>query len=246
MKLAIMQPYIFPYIGYFQLINAADKFVFYDDVTFIKQGWINRNNILLNGKKYLFTIPVKNISSFAAINETYVSDKPFSWGKKLLSTFTQAYNKAPFFNEVFPLIEKVMSGSSNQSISSVAKDSIISVMQYLNMQTEIVESSSIYNNSELKSEERIIDICQKENADTYINAPGGMALYQAKHFEVIKTILSFLEVVLERYHQFENEFVPGLSIIDVLMFNSVEEVRSMLANCRIDSKTASVPLSEGV
>src|SRR6476620_1801279 len=131
MKLAIMQPYVFPYSGYFQLMNAVDKFVFYDDVAFIKQGWINRNNILLDGKKYLFTVPVKNISSFSLINETYVSDKPFNWQKKLLNTFRLAYGKAPFFKKVFPMIEEVINSSCDQSISTVAKNSINIVLQYL-------------------------------------------------------------------------------------------------------------------
>ena len=235
MKLAIMQPYVFPYSGYFQLINAVDKFVFYDDVAFIKQGWINRNNILLNGKKYLFTVPVKNISSFATINATFVSDKPFNWQKKLLNTFRLAYSRAPFFKNVFPIVEEVINGAAEESISIMAKNSIKIVMQYLQMQTMITESSSIYNNTALRLEGRVIDICKRENADTYINARGGMELYVTENFERAGTDLFFIETSLPPYRQFGNEFVPGLSIVDVLMFNSVEEVRKMLEDYKMVS-----------
>ena len=195
----------------------------------------NRNNILLNGKKYLFSIPVKNISSFAAINATFVSDKPFHWKKKILNTFGSAYSRAPFFKNVFPIIEEVINSSSDQSISTVAKNSVKMVMQYLEMQTVIVESSSVYNNNELKSEERVIDICKQEKVSTYINAGGGIDLYRTENFENAGINLFFMEPGLQPYRQFRNEFVPGLSIVDVLMFNPVEEVRRMLENYNLIS-----------
>lgn len=220
MKLAIMQPYLFPYPGYFQLISAADKFVIYDDVSFIKQGWINRNYILLNRSKYLFTIPVQNISSNAHINQTVISDRPFNWEDKLLQTILQAYKKAPFFHEVFPIIESVIRGSSGKAISKVAKESVISVMKYLSVKTALVQSSKGYNNDHLKNEERVIDICLKENAHTYINAIGGIELYKPHHFAENKISLQFLKSKVENYQQFGNEFINGLSIIDALMFNS--------------------------
>ena len=72
MKLAIMQPYLFPYLGYFQLIAAVDKFVFYDDVNFIKNGWINRNRLLISGKVNYITIPLSGASSFLKINQVLV------------------------------------------------------------------------------------------------------------------------------------------------------------------------------
>ncbi|MDR6194877.1 WbqC family protein [Siphonobacter sp. SORGH_AS_0500] len=101
MTLAIMQPYLFPYIGYFQLLNAVDKFVIYDDVAFINRGWINRNSILNNGKAQLFTVPLKEASQNKLIHEISI-DTDQKWRDKLLKTIQQNYKKAPHFAAVFP------------------------------------------------------------------------------------------------------------------------------------------------
>jgi hypothetical protein len=219
-----MQPYLFPYPGYFQLIMAADKFVIYDDVNFIKHGWINRNYILLNGAKHLFTIPIQNISSYSKINETIIADKPFNWENKLLQTLNQAYKKAPFFNEVFPILELVIRGSIGKTISGLASESIVAVMEYLSATTLLVQSSKIYENNHLKNEDRVIDICLKENAKTYVNAIGGIELYNKNRFAENKIRLQFIQSKGLRYKQFGKEFIDGLSIIDCLMFNSPEEI----------------------
>ncbi len=228
MRLAIMQPYIFPYIGYFQLINSVDKFVFYDDVTFIKQGWINRNNILCNGEKKLFTIPVRNISSNSLINETIVSDKPINWDKKFISTIIQSYKKAPYFKQVFPIIEKNINGSINTTISDVSKSSVISVLDYLGITKEITYSSTLYKNASLNAEHRVVDICLKESAKSYHNAIGGKELYEKSFFKSKGIELCFLEPSLLNYSQSVREFISGLSIIDVLMNNSIEDVNILL------------------
>lgn len=222
-----MQPYIFPYLGYFQLIAAVDKFVVYDDIDFIKQGWINRNNILLNGSKYLFTIPVQSISSNTLIHQTLVSDKPLKWDHKLLQTFTQAYKKATYFKDIFPIIENVVTHSSGKSIGVLATESITSVLQYLSIQTDIVQSEGRYNNQHLKNADRVIDICKIENAHTYINAIGGMELYDRDHFTQHCLSLKFLQSTAESYQQYGPDFIANLSIIDVLMFNPAEKIREV-------------------
>lgn len=221
-----MQPYIFPYLGYFQLISAVDKFVVYDDVTFIKQGWVNRNYILLNGAKYLFTFPVKSISSNVLISETIVSKTPFNWQYKLLQTINQAYKKAPFFEDVFPIVELIILESTDKSIANIATESIEAVMKYLSIQTDVQVSSSIYENDHLKRVDRVIDICTKENAITYVNAIGGQELYKKEAFFKPAMNLCFLKSILPTYQQFDNEFINGLSIIDVMMFNSAEKIRN--------------------
>ncbi|MGN6800610.1 MAG: WbqC family protein [Ginsengibacter sp.] len=233
MKLAIMQPYFFPYLGYFQLINAVDKFVIYDDITFIKQGWINRNYILLNGDKHLFTIPLKNISSNALIHETKVAPKPFNWQHKLLQTFQQAYQKAPFFKDVFPLLEIIIAGSTGKSIADIARKSIISVLNYLDIKTVIIASSAVYKNDSLKNTSRVIDICQKEAACVYLNAAGGFGLYNKEEFSSHGIQLKFIQSALQPYNQFQNNFISSLSIIDVLMFNSADRVREMLNDYKL-------------
>ena len=229
MRLAIMQPYIFPYLGYFQLINSVDKFIFYDDVTYIKGGWINRNNILLNGQKYLFTIPLKKISSYKKINEIEVSELPIGWDNKLINTFIQAYSKAPYFNSVFPLIENTLRDCGNLLISDLTKKSILSVLEYLNIEKNIEKSSGIYNNLDLKSQDRILDICKKEKAKVYINPSGGIDLYEKAVFKNNGLELFFINSSVNSYKQFNcNKFVDSLSIIDVLMFNSKIDILKML------------------
>lgn len=231
MKIAIMQPYLFPYIGYFQLISAVDKFVFYDDVNFIRQGWINRNNILVSGKKFLFSVPVKDISSYKRINEVTVSDKPLKWSQKLLQSIKQSYGRRPFFNDVYPMIEKVIGNAvSANSIADVASESVLVVLKYLdlNVKDGIVMSSVNYGNSDLKSHERVVDICKRESSDTYVNAIGGQAIYTQEMFEREGIDLFFLKSSSIEYRQGIDKFCPNLSIIDVLMNCSTDEVHSFL------------------
>jgi hypothetical protein len=228
MRLAIMQPYIFPYLGYFQLIHSVDTFVIYDDVSFIKHGWINRNNILLNGKSHRFSIPLKKLSSFTKISDTIISDIPYNWDIKLLATIMSAYQKAPYFSSIYPLIKGLLSFSSNKSISVIAAGSIYLVAQYLNIKTSFINTSSIFNNNYLKGELRVIDICRKLNASHYINSIGGLDLYSKLDFLEQGIELNFIKSNPISYSQFKNEFVPCLSILDVLMFNSPQEINVML------------------
>lgn len=231
MKLAIMQPYVFPYIGYFQLINAVDLFVFYNDVNFIKKGWINRNRILVNGKDFLFTIPCEEVSQNKLICDTKIVFE----GKernKLLATIQQAYTKAPYFNEVYKIARNVLSGNY-MYIDEMAMASANEVCRYLNIEKEFKESHNQYDNEKLVQADRIIDICLQEKADHYINAEGGMELYSKEQFAKSGIKLKFLKSGLVQYRQFDNEFVPSLSIIDVLMFNSKDDVKQMLYSFKL-------------
>jgi hypothetical protein len=232
MKVAIMQPYLYPYIGYFQLINSVDKFVIYDDVNYIKQGWINRNSILVQNKPLLFTLPLQNPSSFLKINETFVNDKVYTiWVNKFLKTIEQSYKKAPYFAIVYEIINQLFDFcDSKKSISELNYCILCSICEYLGITTELVKSSSIYENSHLKAQERLIDICLLENISTYINPIGGIALYDKTSFKSNGINLFFLKSNPIVYDQSYNEFIPWLSIIDVLMFNSIGEINSMLNN----------------
>ncbi len=230
MKLAIMQPYLFPYIGYYQLINSVEKFVVYDDVNFIKQGWINRNNVLVNGKPSLFTVPLENQSSFTKINETLISDKFYPiWKKKFLRTIEQNYNKAPFFKEVFPMIKSTFDIETN-SLSILALNSLKMVAVYIGITTVFEDTSVVYKNQNLTSQKRVIDICKKENAEVYINPIGGLDLYSKADFLENNITLTFIKSDKIIYKQFNAEFVPYLSIIDVLMFNDKNTIRGFLTN----------------
>jgi hypothetical protein len=229
MKIAVMQPYIFPYIGYFQLINAVDKFVFYDDVNYIKGGWINRNNVLLNGKINLFTLPLKNASSFQSINETQIHTDLYPiWKKKFLRSIEQSYKKAPYFDEIQQLIIQVFNLNC-KNIADLCICSVELVTKYLALNVVFEKSSEKYSSSKgFDKAERLINICQINEANSYINPFGGKELYQKETFKEHNIDLLFIENTITSYPQFNNDFIPALSIIDVLMFNSKEEVKEML------------------
>lgn len=231
MKIAIMQPYLFPYIGYFQLINSVDKFIIYDDVNFIKQGWINRNNILVNGKAFLFSVPIVNISSYSLIYQTEISYK-IEWRNKLLKTIRQSYQRSPYFSDVFYLIEELFT-HKNQLISELALKSIQLVTSYLDIKTEIKETTQNYKNAQFSPQKRVLDICKIEKATNYINVSGGIDLYLKEDFGKENIQLNFIKPNHIEYKQFNNDFIPCLSIIDVMMFNSKEEIQKMLINYQL-------------
>ena len=225
MKLAIMQPYLFPYIGYFQMIYSVDKFVFLDDVNFIKGGWINRNNILINNKITLFTLPLKNASPHKKIFEIEVVDNKFN--EKFLKSITMAYKKAPYFLPAISLIQNILD-KKNTTISNIAKTSIIEISKYLSINTKMELSSTIYQNQQLRGEERIIDICKIESCSDYINLPGGIDIYDTIKFKNNNLNLKFIIPGDIVYPQFGECFHSKLSIIDVLMFNSPKKIKEIL------------------
>jgi hypothetical protein len=222
MSIAIMQPYTFPYIGYFQLIHASDVFVFYDDVNFINRGWINRNRILLNGKDHLFTIPCSDASQNKLINEVALQDDEKAI-QKLLSTFKQAYSKAPYFKDVYSMLEDTLLAGS-KTIAALAIKSVTNICKYLELERTLKISSEEYDNRELKKADRLIDICHREGITHYINAAGGKEIYTKEYFGERGISLNFLNSVKQEYKQFNNPFVPWLSVIDVLMFNTKEDI----------------------
>ena len=225
-RLGIMQPYFLPYIGYFQLINSVDAFVIYDNIQYNKESWINRNRILLNGKEHTFTIPLKEASQNKLINEIEII-RDGKWQGKLLKTIEMSYRKAPFFDFAFPIIEKVVI-SDEPLLSRFILNSMLLVNQYLGIDTPLKESSAIAKDLALKGQDRILDICMKEKASEYINAIGGMELYSKELFSKNTIRLHFIRSKAIEYGQFGAEFVPWLSIIDVMMFNDAGRVKKFL------------------
>ncbi|MFS0919253.1 WbqC family protein [Brevibacillus sp. 179-C 1.1 NHS] len=227
MRVAIMQPYLFPYIGYFQLIHAVDTFVIFDDVNYITRGWINRNYVLLNEKKHLFTLPLNNASQNRLIKETTIS-KEYNNRNKILRLIEQAYKKAPNFNVIFPMISGILLNQEN-NLSKYISNSLSEISKYLEIQTNFLHSSEHFiEKSNLKGQNRIIEICKAIGATEYINAIGGRELYDKEFFSLNSITLSFVETDGIVYKQFNNEFVPYLSIIDSMMFLSKEEIISLV------------------
>jgi len=221
-----MQPYLFPYIGYFQLIKVVDKFILFDDVNYIKKGWINRNRILVNKEEFMFTIPVKAMSQNKHINELFLVEED-KWKKKLVKTLEESYKNAPNFESAFSLLNQIIY-LKEQNLSKYILNSLEQLKEYLGITTEIVPSSSIYGNGELKAQDRILDICRKESADQYFNAIGGMELYSKEEFAKEGIVLKFLRPSKIEYRQFDSNFQPLLSIIDSMMFNSQDELSVLL------------------
>lgn len=233
MKLAIMQPYLFPYIGYFQLLNWADTFVIYDDVQFIKRGWINRNNLLISNKKNLFCLSVKHDSQFLNICDRVFDVSKYEREKiKLLKSIHQSYHKAPFFEEVFDIVKDIFECKST-SIVDFVEFSLKEIMKYLDISTTIVRSSTLDFDKQLKSQDRILSICRLLGTDHYVNPIGGRELYSKDKFKTNNIDISFIKTSDIQYKQFTDEFVPFLSIIDVMMFNSKKEISELLGDYKL-------------
>lgn len=227
MKAAIMQPYFFPYIGYFQLMSAVDVFIIYDNIQFSKKGWINRNRILVNGSDAYITIPLKKDSDFLDVKHRYLSDDWNVERKKILNRLTESYRKAPQFSVVFPIIEKTIL-FEEKNLFRFIYNSIEIVKDFLEIKTPLVISSGLNIDHQLKAEKKVIELCKIVQADTYINPIGGVELYNKEEFKNEGIELQFLKANNIIYPQFKNEFVPFLSIIDVMMFNEKEIVKKYL------------------
>ncbi|WP_333874565.1 WbqC family protein [Methylobacter sp.] len=225
-SIAIMQPYFLPYIGYFQLMAAVDKFVVFDDVNFINRGWVNRNRLLLNGAAHTFTVPLRGASQNKLICDIELVDEQ-GWRDKLMRTIRQAYVHAPCYAQVVALTEHIVNYPSIR-LDEFLLNSLREVSDYLMLEAEIVGTSRIYQNTHLKGQDRILDICRQERADTYVNPIGGVDLYDRAVFLKQGIPLKFLRPGLISYSQGKSEHVPWLSILDVLMFNEPDAIRQLL------------------
>lgn len=226
MRLGIMQPYFLPYIGYWQLLAAVDRYVVYDDVNFIKGGWIYRNRILVQGRAQYMNVRMSGSSSFKKINEVQVNASDI-WRTKLLRTVEMAYRKAPFFSEVFPLFERIVR-QQEPNLAQYLFGSLQAVATFLHIDTQLLLSSDVPQDRSLHGEARVLSICQSLGAAEYINAIGGQSLYDQEHFAAHGITLHFLQSEASPYQQFGEPFIGNLSLLDVLMFNGKEGTQKML------------------
>lgn len=238
MKLAIMQPYFFPYIGYYQAISAVDKYILYDNLAYIKEGWMNRNRFLVvNGKPTYFAVEIKEKSSYKKISDIELVDDK-RWRNKILKSIFYNYKSSPYFDEIYPIIERIVNAEI-RFLTELNSKSIIEICNYLNLKTKIMTDVSEYfqlenqlSNGEIDISERFpsiklhrsekkviraIEICQLEGAEIFINAIGGQDLYDKVEFELNGIKLFFIQTNPYSYQQSTEKFYPHLSIIDVLM-----------------------------
>ena len=222
MKVAVMQPYLFPYLGYFQLIQAVDAFVVYDNVNYIRKGWINKNFILANGKSQLVTLPLSGASRNKLINEIQVKGD-----SKILKTIRYNYRKAPNFASVYPFVEAILA-TPERNLSLFLESQLRQICSLLELSPLWYVSSHLKENKEYRGQAKILSICRELGATHYINLPGGRGYYDREIFASSGLRLSFVEPRNVTYKQFGESFIPNLSIIDVLMFNKISECQKLL------------------
>lgn len=225
-RLAIMQPYFLPYIGYFQLIAAVDLFIVYDNIKYTKKGWINRNRMLQNGKDVMFSLPLKSDSDYLDVFERELA--PDFNRDKLLSQFKGVYRRAPYFAQTFPLVEQVVR-YEDANLFRFLHHSIVKTCGHLGITTEIRMSSGIAIDHGLKNQDKVLALCEVVGASTYVNAIGGMELYSKEAFREKGIDLKFIQSRAFEYAQFDDAFVPWLSIIDVMMFNPLETIKNCIS-----------------
>ncbi|MCW5656410.1 MAG: WbqC family protein [Burkholderiaceae bacterium] len=225
MRVAIMQPYFFPYIGYFQLLASVDLFVIYDNIKYTKKGWINRNRLLRAGKDVMFSLPLKGDSDHLDIRDRALA-ADFD-PEKLLNQFRGAYRRAPHFDDTLALVEQVVR-HPERNLFRFLHHALLKTRDHLGIPTEVRVSSDVDCDHGLKNADRVMAICRAVGATTYVNPIGGVDLYSREFFQNRGVDLKFLESRPHEYEQFGEPFVAWLSIIDVLMFNPLPTVRTRL------------------
>lgn len=222
-----MQPYFLPYIGYFQLIAASDLFIVYDNIKYTKKGWINRNRLLLNGADSYFTLPLKSApDSMNVVDRELAPD--FNRGR-MLNQFAGAYAKAPHYRETMELLEQIIRYPEDNLFGYI-DHSIRAVCERLGIKTMIQISSRLDIDHQLKGQDKVVALCLRAGANEYLNPIGGVELYSQDHFQSNGVALKFLKSRPFEYEQFSGTFVPWLSIVDVMMFNSVDKIKSLIAS----------------
>lgn len=235
--LAMMQPYLFPYLGYFQLIALSDVFVLGDDLQYIRSGWVNRNRILYNGEAKLITFPLKRDRFDLPIKQRELCDNFADEAQRLISLITHSYRKAPYFAQVMPLLERLIN-FPQQSLALYIEHSIREMCAYLHIDTPIFRSSDLDIGTPVDKQDRVVRIMRNLACERYINPIGGVELYDPEYFARHDLSLRFFKMDPIDYRQYRDSFVANLSIIDVLMFNCVEQVQQRLSCYSLRNSTA--------
>jgi len=228
-RIAIMQPYFFPYIGYYQLINAVDVFVIYDDGKMIKTGFIHRNSILGTEKiptPHRISLQLVKNSCNLAINEVQLKDDAHIGS--IIRAIRCRYHRAPYYDCAFPVLEEALM-CKKRKLSEYLECQIREICDYLGIRTRIVLSSGINKDGLDGVEAKAYRICDHYGISSYVNPAGGVKFYSKQEWARHGIRLDFLtrrDSII--YRQFKEPFVPDLSIIDVMMFNSRDSISEML------------------
>lgn len=229
MKIAIMQPYLFPYLGYIQLISSVDLFIHFDDVNFIKKGWIHRNRILSNAQELQLLMPLVKMSQNKKISDTFIFE-PDKSKEKIFKQIYQSYSKAPFATNWMPQVERWVH-NGEQSIARYNAHILESIVCALQLKTQFKFSSEVGITDDLKGQDRIIALTAHFGATNYINAIGGMQLYDREKFSERNLQINFLKTKDYSYVQpGRSDFLPHLSILDVLFNAPLDKISELINN----------------
>lgn len=236
MKLGIMQPYFFPYLGYFSLIKHTDRWIVFDTVQYIEHGWMNRNRIIHPDKPedMYITVPLVKHARDTKIKDIQVNRRE-DYREKILAQLWSAYKKrARYFPRVYALAEDVLSYDTER-LSDLNVYGMKKVTEYLEIpfHYDVFSEMALMIDEVHDAGEWALNISKALHADTYINPPGGTDLFDSRKFKEAGIQLEFLKVHLRPYAQKKAQFISGLSIIDALMFNSPEQVNQMLDDYEI-------------
>jgi hypothetical protein len=208
-------------------MNAVDEFIIYDNIKYTKKGWINRNRILMNGKDQMISLPLKKDSDYLNVNQRFLSNGFEKIKNKTLSQISNNYRKAPYFNITYDLISEIFNYQENNLFKFIL-NSLTEIKKHLSIDTNLVISSTVDIDHSLQSQNKVLALCQARKAQTYINPIGGTELYSSTLFLNNHIELKFLKTNSLKYQQFKNEFIPFLSIIDIMMFNSLDTISQYL------------------
>lgn len=229
MQLGIMQPYFFPYLGYFDLINYSYRWIVFDTVQYIRHGWVNRNRILHPKKGWQYiAVPVKKHSRNTVIKDIEVSQDP-KWRKRILGQIQHYRRTAPYFHETYQLVEECLAAEEH-SLSRLNVAILDNVCHHLGISFEY----EYFSEMELElgpvegPDEWAIRISEAIEATEYVNPAGGIAIFDSSKFEARGIRLTIRNLPSLRYPCPGYEFIPGLSIIDILMWNLPDKVKEYL------------------
>lgn len=242
MTVAVMQPYAFPYLGYYQMAAAVDKFVFFDDVNFIMKGWINRNRILQQNEPFKFTIPLNKASQNRLIKEIEISGYP-KWRDEFLRLIDFNYKKAPQYSFTREWLRNFLFQKDYLMIGDLAASSVASVCEVLGLKTQFLFSSFLNYRDSLAAggQKKILRICEILEAGRYVNAVNGMDMYEEDEFQAKGIDLKFIVMDEVRYDQFDKQkFASSLSIIDVMMFNDLNGIKDLLKCYKLINKQVAI------
>ena len=233
MKIAIMQPYFLPYIGYFSLIKHTDRFILLDEVQFIRHGWIERNRVLKENDGWLYIkVPLKKHNRDSLIKEVLIDSTRINWQQKISAQIKHYKKYAPYYSQVLRLLRRIFSVKYSR-IAELNKQALEIICDYLNIHSEIEIFSEMKINIEKPKapDEWALNICKAiGNVKEYWNPPGGQHFFDRKKYQKQNINLKFHKLNFIEYDQRRQPFIPLLSVIDTMMFNSVEEVNTMLDN----------------